>query len=126
MTVFEDIAGLMNQAKQVHLIEEQDETYVRNQVLHLLDLEAFPEQLASATNDTIPNLMEKLISYAIRENVVAAVCDDEGLLTAEMMDCFVARPSSIQHYFSEKDKASPQAAPDYFYELSKNSNYIQM
>lgn len=126
MTVFEDIAGLMNQAKQVHLIEEQDETYVRNQVLHLLDLQAFPEQLTSATNDTIPNLLEKLISYAIQENVIADVFDDKEMLTAKIMDCFVARPSTIQHYFDEKYEASPQAATDYFYELSKNSNYIQM
>src|SRR5699024_11938008 len=97
-----------------------------NQVLHLLDLQAFPEQLTSATNDTIPNLLEKLISYAIQENVIADVFDDKEMLTAKIMDCFVARPSTIQHYFDEKYEAFPQAATNYFYELSKNSNYIQM
>src|SRR5699024_7758218 len=97
MTVFEDIAGLMNQAKQVHLIEEKDETYVRNQVLHLLDFQAFPEQLAYATNITIPNLLEKLISYDIQENVIADVLDDKEMLNSKIMDYFVARPSTIQH-----------------------------
>src|SRR5699024_90425 len=123
MTVFENIAGLINQAKKVHLIEEQDETYARNQVLHLLELQAFTEQLAAATNDTIRILLEQLISYAIQENVIADVFDDKEMLTAKIIDCFVARPSTIQHYFDEKYKASPQAATDYFYELSKNSNY---
>src|SRR5699024_11699858 len=68
----------------------------------------------------------KLISYAIQENVIADVFDDKEMLTAKIMDCFVARPSTIQHYFDGKYEASPQAATEYFYELSKNSNYIQM
>src|SRR5699024_12834692 len=72
------------------------------------------------------NLMEKIIASVIQENVIADVFDDKEMLTAKIIDCFVARSSTIQHYFDEKYEASPQAATDYFYELSKNSNYIQM
>ncbi len=42
------------------------------------------------------------------------------------MNCFVARPSVINAIFQEKYNNSPKEATDYFYELSKNSNYIQM
>src|SRR5699024_12607023 len=51
---------------------------------------------------------------------------DKERLTAKLMDRVVARQSNIQHHFDEKYEASPQAATDYFYELSKNSNYIQL
>src|SRR5699024_4825531 len=36
------------------------------------------------------------------------------------------RPSTVNQTFNQKYEKSPIAATDYFYELSKNSNYIQM
>ena len=42
-----------------------------------------------------------------------------------MMNCFVARPSVINAVFHQKYEQSPLAATEYFYHLSKNSNYIQ-
>lgn len=126
MTVFEDITGLIQQAKNAQLIEQQDEVYARNQVLNLLDIQSFPKQLNTITNDTIPNLLEKLITYAIQQDVIEDIFDDKEILTAKIMDCFVARPSTVQQNFDDQYKASPKAATNYFYDLSKNSNYIQM
>src|SRR5699024_1040320 len=114
MTVFEDIAGLMNQAKQVHLIEEQDETYVRNQVLHLLDFQAFLEQLTSVSNIMLPIFLVKLISNVIQDNVIADVFDAKEMLTEKKMVCAIALPSHHHHYFGVKYEVPPQAATDYF------------
>ena len=108
------------------LIAKADQIYVRNQVLALLKLEAFPETTNNQTDDTIPNLLEKIITYAIKNNVIENVFDDKEILSANIMNCFVARPSVINSTFQEKYKKSPKEATDYFYELSKNSNYIQM
>src|SRR5699024_7170462 len=56
----------------------------------------------------------------------ADIFDAKEILTANIMNCFVARPSVVNKTFYKKYKESPIAATDYFYNLSQNSNYIQM
>src|SRR5690625_5024993 len=126
MTIFNDLSGLIDQAKAVHLIEAQDEVYVRNQVMDLLNIKSFPIESVSGTEDTIPNILEKLIDYAIDHDVIEDIFDDKEILSAKIMNCFVARPSVVNKTFYEKYNETPEAATDYFYNLSKNSNYIQM
>src|SRR5690625_1132321 len=126
MSIFNDLAGLIEQAKTVHLIEPQDEVYVRNQVMDLLDIKSFPVESVSATEDTIPNILEKLSEYATDHDVIEDIFDAKEILSAKIMNCFIARPSVVNDIFSAKYNESPEAATDYFYQLSKNSNYIQM
>lgn len=125
LTIYQHIAGLVKRAIEVNLIERADHIYARNQVLAQLQLEAYPESLPQATVDTIPNLLERMISYAVEHKVIEDVLDEKEILAANIMNCFVARPSVINNTFYEKYKESPRAATDYFYRLSQNSNYIQ-
>lgn len=126
MKIYEHIEGLIKNTVNVGLIEDADTVYVRNQVLDLLDLKAFPEHLETVTDNTIPNILEELITYAIEHNVIEDILDDKEILSAKLMNCFVARPSIINETFHKKYEESPEAATDYFYNLSKDSNYIQM
>ncbi|WP_223635478.1 UDP-glucose--hexose-1-phosphate uridylyltransferase [Planococcus sp. 4-30] len=124
--VYETLEGLLDKALESDLIEAADTDYVRNQVLNLLSLESFPEERIEPADDTIPNLLENLIAYAVERGVIMDTFDDKEILSASIMNCFVARPSAINAAFNEKYAQSPIAATDFFYELSKNSNYIQM
>jgi len=124
--IFQDINGLIQKAIDTKLIHQSDRIYACNQVLALLGLDSFPEKTQEVTDDRIPNILEKIIAYAIETNVIENVFDDKEILSANIMNCFVARPSVINETFQTKYKNSPIEATDYFYELSKNSNYIQM
>lgn len=124
--IFQNLAGLIQKALDTKLIEDTDLHYVRNKVMYLLGIEAFPEEAIEPIEDTIPNLLENIISYAIEMNIIANVLDDKEILSANIMDCFVARPSVINAIFYQKYKKSPIEATDYYYNLSVNSNYIQM
>ncbi|GKW47033.1 UDP-glucose--hexose-1-phosphate uridylyltransferase [Planococcus sp. NCCP-2050] len=124
--VYETLAGLIRKTIEAELIEPEDQDYARNQVMHLLGLESFPEETIEAAEDTIPNLLEDLVAYAVEQGVILDMLDDKEMLSANIMNCFVARPSAINAAFNEKYAESPIAATDYFYELSQNSNYIQM
>jgi len=124
--IYKLLEGLIQQALNAHLIEAADAIYARNQVMDLLKLESFPEEAVKAADDTIPNLLENVIAYAIDQEIIMDVFDDKEILSANIMNCFVARPSVINAVFQQKYSESPMAATDYFYELSKNSNYIQM
>src|SRR5690625_6416169 len=87
MAIFEDLTGLIHKAQEVHLIEKQDEVYVRNQVLDLLNIQSFPNEELTGTEDTIPNLLEKLIAYAIDHDVIEDIFDDKEILSAKIMNC---------------------------------------
>ncbi|MGP4105842.1 UDP-glucose--hexose-1-phosphate uridylyltransferase [Virgibacillus sp. L01] len=124
--IYEQISSLIEKAIEAELIEQVDRIYVRNQVMHQLGLPSFPEDKHASTNNSIPDLLEDIISWAIEQDVIEDVFDDKEILTANIMNCFVARPSVINHNFYTKYEQSPIAATDYFYHLSKYSNYIQV
>ncbi|MDS9472495.1 UDP-glucose--hexose-1-phosphate uridylyltransferase [Sporosarcina pasteurii] len=123
--IAERLEGLIKQALKTELIEPADEIYTRNRILALLKFDSI-DSTGSYTDDSIPNLLEKIIEDAIERQVIEDVFDDKEIFSAEIMDCFIARPSVINAKFQQKYKANPKDATDYFYELSKNSNYIQM
>lgn len=126
MPIYTHITGLIQQTTKAMLIDQADEIYVRNQILALLQLEAFPDEKIQGTDDTIPNLVEKLIDFAMSQHVIEDVFDEKEMLAAKIMNCFIDRPSIINEKFTKNYKTSPKNATDYFYHLSKNSNYIQM
>ncbi|MBP3950173.1 UDP-glucose--hexose-1-phosphate uridylyltransferase [Bacillus suaedae] len=125
MTIYQDIHQLLEKAIDVQLIKRSDSIYVRNQILGLLKLETYEEVTASADQE-IPDLVENIIAYAIRENVIEDVFDEKEILSAQIMNCFLSKPSEINQLFYDKYQLAPKEATNYFYQLSKNSNYIQM
>ncbi|WP_099159530.1 UDP-glucose--hexose-1-phosphate uridylyltransferase [Virgibacillus ndiopensis] len=125
MRIYQHITDLIQKAIDVELIETSDQIYARNQILHLLQLDSFLETTYDTEDDSIPTILEKIIDYAVKQGVIDDVLDEKEILSAKIMNCFVARPSVVNHTFNEKYAQSPVDATDYFYGLSKNSNYIQ-
>jgi UDPglucose--hexose-1-phosphate uridylyltransferase len=124
-TIYQLIEGLVQKATEKSLIEPADQIYARNQVLACLRIEDYPEPLPDDACDAIPDLLDKIVAYAIEQKVINNIFDEKEILSADIMNCFIARPSVVTETFYEKYKESPQAATDYFYNLSQNSNYIQ-
>ncbi|MGD6958256.1 UDP-glucose--hexose-1-phosphate uridylyltransferase [Rossellomorea aquimaris] len=122
--IYQHIAGLIQKALDVQLIEPADKIYMRNQVMSLLGLETYPEDVQES-DDTLSNLVEKIIAYAVEEKVIDNLYDDKEVLAANIMNCFVPRPSVVNTVFNQSYQESPNAATNYFYNLSINNNYIQ-
>jgi UDPglucose--hexose-1-phosphate uridylyltransferase len=121
------IQQLIDQALTVQLIEREDEIYARNQILSLFGLTEWKEveRVEGSQQDT-PDLLERMVGYACEHGIIENVFDEKEIFSSKIMNCFMARPSTVNQTFFEKYKQDPQAATDYFYQLSKNSNYIQM
>lgn len=121
------IQQLINQAIATQLIEREDEIYARNQILSLLNLTDFKEvDTAESSHYDIPDLLDLIVDYACNQGIIEEIFDEKEIFSSKMMNCFIARPSTVNQLFYEKYKQDPKAATEYFYELSKNSNYIQM
>lgn len=118
---------LLDQALAAQLIQKEDEIYARNQILSLLQLPEFkqPDPLTES-NPSIPDLLDQIVEYACGQGIIEDLFDEKEIFSSKVMNCLMARPSTVNQLFYEKYKQSPQTATQYFYNLSKNSNYIQM
>jgi UDPglucose--hexose-1-phosphate uridylyltransferase len=119
------VQQLVNQALAAQLIEREDEIYVRNQVLSLLHLVDFKEMEVSEESE-IPDLLDQIVEYACEHGIIENLFDAKEIFSSKIMNCFIARPSNVNQLFYEKYQQNPKVATEYFYQLSKNSNYIQM
>lgn len=123
--IHQRIQQLLNQALAAKLLGQEDEIYARNQILSLLHLTEFVES-TQETHLEIPDLLEMIIDYACEHGIVEDIFDEREIFASKIMNCLIARPSEVNRKFFEKYLQSPEDATRYFYELSKNSNYIQM
>ncbi|UOQ50103.1 UDP-glucose--hexose-1-phosphate uridylyltransferase [Gracilibacillus caseinilyticus] len=115
---------LVDKAVEKELIEASDRIYSRNQVLGILEEVAYQED-APALELDIPDVLEKLADLAVEKQLIEGLLDEREQLTAKIMDAFLSKPSEINAAFYQKYQDSAEAATDYFYQLSKDSNYIQ-
>jgi len=125
MNIYQIIQQLIDYALALKFIEQEDEIYVRNQILYLLGMNDFsvPEKIEN--EDKIPDLLEKLVDYAWRNGIIEDLFDEKEILASNIVNCFMPKPSAVNKYFYKKYKQNAVSATDYFYALSKNSNYIQ-
>lgn len=121
------VQQLLHQALATQLIEREDEIYARNQILSFLHLTEFKESNLAGLNDCdIHELLEKIVDYACAQSIIEDLFDEREIFSSKLMNCLTARPSTVNQLFYEKYQQNPAYATHYFYELSKNSNYIQM
>lgn len=123
--VYQVIQALINRALSLELINTQDEIYARNQIMSLLSLNDFPQQASDIPETSIPDLLEMLVDFAIKKGLIDDLDSDKDILTSKIMNVLVPRPSEVNRLFLEKYNSSPVEATDFFYQLSRNSNYIQ-
>lgn len=123
--IFTRMDQLIDQAIQAALINERDRVYCRNQILGMLNMDFFIESNQDQTNKSIPGLLNDILEYAIENEVIADVLDEKEVFCANIMNCFLSKPSEISDKFYQLYQKGPEEATNYFYQLSKDSNYIQ-
>ncbi len=134
----ENILDLADYGLATRLIEPEDRIYTVNRLMELLEVDeiedavfAAQEKKPAMTRETaesaLPGILSALTDFAyerglLKENSIVY----RDLFDTKLMGCLVARPGEIRAKFRELyGKASAQAATDYFYRLSCDSNYIR-
>jgi UDPglucose--hexose-1-phosphate uridylyltransferase len=130
MNVYRIIRELVGCTISSRLIEQEDEIYVRNQILSLLHIHNFVDAdkrewgISAQRIPDIPDLVEELVAYACEQGVIENVFDEKEILSSKIMNCFMPLPSTLNQRFYRLNEQSPTEATDFFYDISKNSNYI--
>lgn len=109
-----------------HLLSELDRIYATNQILSYLHIDSIEniDQNQFIEIDRL-DLLDQLINYAVTNHVIENSLHTRSILDANIMNIFTPMPSQVTAIFEEKYQISPIEATQYFFNLSKKSNYIQ-
>ena len=128
-----NILELTQYALDAGLIQPADKVYTINRLLELFELDELeiPEKTME-TDDLEPvkdleEILESMLDYAaeqglIRENTITY----RDLFDTKIMGVLMPRPSEVQETFERLyENEGAEAATDYYYKLSGDSNYIR-
>jgi UDPglucose--hexose-1-phosphate uridylyltransferase len=125
MDIYSAIQSLVKRAIDVHLIDSEDEIYTKNQLMDMMGLKVFPEEVTTNLTFSIPDLLEHITGHAIKEKLIGELQSDQEIFTSKIMNVFIPLPSRVNEVFYQKYENEPREATGYFYKLCQNSNYIQ-
>lgn len=126
LEICREVCRLVNYGLQKNLISKTDVVYATNRILDKLQLADFvPEQVTE--NLRYPaDILQKLCDYAVEKGMILDTGESRDQYDTELMNCMMPRPSEVEHAFYSLYEQDKQAATDYYYGLSKHSNYIRM
>ena len=124
-----DIRKLVAYGVQTGLVPKGDVIFTTNKLLELFKLDEPEESGEEITMQTeeLEAVLDRMMDYAYEQGIMtenSIVYRD--LFDTKIMSMLMPRPSEVISKFEELyEKKSPQAATDYYYKLSCDSDYIR-
>ena len=107
-----------------NLFDKQDEIFVTNRILEILNLDSFDcnEDFAEVN---LEETLKELLDFACSQGLIDDNVTERDLFDTKIMSALMPRPSEVIAKFNALYKESPEAATDYYYNLSCDSDYIR-
>lgn len=121
-----EIERLLEYGIKNGLVDELDRVYVTNKIMDVLQLNDIEfveveENLASPTP-----CLENILDWAFENGILESNgVESRDLLDTQLMGCLIKPPSSIINEFNKLYSEDERKATDYYYGVSKASNYIR-
>lgn len=123
------VSALVAYAIDQKMMTKRDVVYVTNAIVSLFN-EAPKEsyyQKPKTTQRTLRTFLDPLLDLAFEKGLMAEnTIHERDRFEALIMDLLMPRPSELEATFQTLYAEAPKAATDYFYQLSKDSNYIKV
>ncbi len=108
------------------LVDPVDEVYTRNRLLELYQLDTYEKSDFTGEPRPVHEILEDLMAIAHEKGIMEEdTITMKDLFDTKIMGLLTPPPSVVQRTFEEKYKNSPKEATDYYYALSKATNYIR-
>lgn len=128
-TITKNIRKLISYGIQTGLVPEEDAVYTTNRLLELFGLDEPEECDGSAAMETeeLETILGQMCDYACEKGLIAEnTVTYRDLFDTKIMSMLMPRPSEVIRRFQELyERESPEAATDYYYKLSRDSDYIR-
>ena len=120
------IKRLLAFGKAHEMFQEYDEIYIRNQLLDVLALHDYEDvEIPEETLTSPQPILDEMLDYAIRQGIIEDSVVSKEMYDTRLMNCMMPRPGEVIHTFQQHYANSPKDATDYYYALSRASNYMR-
>ncbi len=119
------VKKLVNYGLATELISKADEIYARNRILEILHIDEYKESEDKCTGADLEEILSELLSYAVEKGLIDDNITDRDLFDTKLMSALVPRPSEVINKFYSIYKTSPKEATEYYYKLSRDTDYIR-
>lgn len=124
-----DIRKLVSYGVKTGLVPEEDVIFTTNKLLELFCLDELEDsdEMISMEESELEQVLSSMCDYAYEKGLMAEnTVTYRDLFDTKIMSMLMPRPSEVIRRFHELyEKESPEAATDYYYKLSKDSDYIR-
>ena len=127
MNINKEIKRLLKYGLKKNLFEVEDEIYVRNKILDILNLDEYEDiEIEEENLDTPTEILNNLLNYAFESGILESNSPIyRDLLDTKIMDTLMPRPSEVIKKFYNKYENSKEDATNYFYNISKACDYVR-
>ena len=125
--LYRAIDDLISYGLNKGLIDKDEVIYSRNLLLDLFKEDDYVEQSEVCDKEVnLADTLQILLDVAVEKGLVEDSVVYRDLFDARIMNCIEPRPSQVISKFNDLYKESPEKATEYFYDFSKNTNYIRV
>lgn len=123
--LYENIKKLVEYGIQTGLTPECERIYTTNLLLELFHEDSYEDCDINTKEIELEQVLKNLLDEAVARGLIEDSIVYRDLFDTKLMNCLVPRPAQVQNEFWRKYEESKEAATDYFYKLSQDSDYIR-
>ena len=117
------LASLVQYGLNTGLIEDCDKTYITNQLLQVLQLDSY--EPAEPMNLSLEEILKGLLDDAVSRGVCEDNITARDLFDTKLMGVLTPLPREVRAKFAALYAESPEKATDWYYKLSRDTDYIR-
>ena len=125
----ESIKKLVEYGIETGITPECERIYTTNLLLDLFHEDSYGESCEPEENTGGKTGLEEILKELLDEAVSRGIIEDSityrDLFDTKLMNCLVPRPAQVQAAFWKEYEKSPEAATEYYYKFSQDTDYIR-
>ena len=106
------------------LLSTQDEIFTQNRLLEIMCEDSL-EEVEACGEKELEQILTELCDEAVKKGLIEDTITHRDLFDTKLMAALLPRPSEVIKTFWDKYEKSPESATEYYYNFSKNSDYIR-
>ena len=126
LTPIQAVRSLVAYGLRTELIEKDDAVFTANMLFDVLGIEPDAEFTPFGGEDLpLEDILAALLDDAVARGHIEDGIASRVLFDTKLMGCLTPRPSEVVRTFKALYQESPKQATDYFYKVSRDSDYIR-